>query len=191
MRDEFLDPEAGRATVYETSDGLRIVVPSKKRILISVFLCFWLCGWAFGWIAAAGALFSGSAGGGSLFLFFWLGAWTVGGAFALGIVGWMLFGREVVFVTPQGIHVTRSIGAFRRGTNCRADHISDLRSVDEGTPSMFGGRNMPAWFMSGFSYGAIKFDYGSRTLGFGLELERGEAKKIVDLIVARFDYLRA
>lgn len=190
MNQDFLDPNMSRATVYETPEGLRIVVPARRRILIALFLSFWLCGWAFGWIAAFTTLASGSAGSGGLFLIFWLCAWTVGGMFAISFVAWMLAGKEVVTVTSQGIEIARKIGVFQRNRSCKADYITDLRAVDE-APSTSFGRSQPPWILSGFRHGSVKFDYGNLTLGFGLELERGEARKISGLLAERFAYLQS
>lgn len=189
MSQDFLDPNVSRATVYETPEGLRIVVPAKRRILTALFLSFWLCGWALGWIMAFTTLLSGGAGAGRPFLIFWLCAWTVGGMFAISFVAWMLIGKEVVTVSPEGIRIARKIGVFERSRSCKADHITDLRAVDE-APMMPFGRSQPPWILSGFRHGNLKFDYGNLTLGFGLELERGEANKIVGLMAERFAYLQ-
>lgn len=86
----LLQPPAGRASIRDEPNGLRIVIPSQKNWFAILFIAFWLCGWAFGEHFAIGQIREGK---GSLFMIGWLGAWTVGGAWAIYTWLWMVLGR--------------------------------------------------------------------------------------------------
>ncbi|QUS54022.1 hypothetical protein [Pseudovibrio brasiliensis] len=188
MNSEILDPHTGRSAINETPNGLSLEVPARKKPLQLIFLGVWLCMWAFGWISAFGTLLTGAAGFAGFFILFWLVAWTVGGLWVIGIFGWMAIGREIITFNTQGISIARKLGPFSRHWNCGAVHISELRTTEQPASSMFSNQ-MPLTFMSGAAHGTLKFDYGNRTLGFGLELETGEAKEILKLLLTRYPHL--
>lgn len=189
MKDTFDKPLTGRSEIREDADGLCITLPTKKRVLTMIFISAWLCGWAIGWLAAVSSLVGSSAemGGGHAFVFFWLIAWTAGGVMVMIHLGWMLCGRELITVDESGMILQRVMGPFKRQRSCSCEHISHIRVVEADTSQIFN-RNGYSLF-SGFSHGAIRFDYGYGTLGFGLEMDAGEAKQIIDRICARFPQL--
>ncbi len=184
MSTDILDPHSGRALINEHPNGLHLEVPARKRPFQLIFLCAWLCMWAFGWLSAFNGLFAG----GGLFIFIWLIGWTVGGLWAMITVGWMAIGQEVITFETQGINISRKLGPFSRNWNCGAAHISDLRATEQPTSSFYNNQTAPG-FLSGPAHGTLKFDYGHRTLGFGQELEIGEAKQILKHINSRFPTL--
>lgn len=188
MNSDILDPHAGRSTIHETPNGISLEVPALKKPLQLLFLGAWLCMWSLGWVTVFGILLSGVAGPGGLFLLLWFVGWTIGGLWAIGNFGWMAIGREIITFNTQGINIARKLGPFSRNWNCSAAHISELRTVEQLTSSMFSNQ-MPPSFMSGAVHGTLKFDYGNRTLGFGIELETGEAKGILKLLLTRYPHL--
>lgn len=38
----------GRAHIHDELDGLEVVVPAQRHLLVILFLCFWLFGWGMG-----------------------------------------------------------------------------------------------------------------------------------------------
>ncbi len=189
MKDSFDKPLTGRSKIHEDAEGLRITLPARKRVFSMIFISAWLCGWAIGWLAAASALVGSSVpiGAGQAFIFFWLIAWTAGGVMITTHLGWMLCGREHISIDSAGVKLRRVMGPFSRQRSCAAEHISHIRVV-EGDMSQIFNQNGYSLF-SGFSKGAIRFDYGHGTLGFGLEMDAGEARQLLDLIRARVPQL--
>lgn len=183
----LLDPNAGRVTITEQGDMLRIVIPAKASPFVTAFIGFWMIGWAFGWVSAAASLMTG-AGFAGLFLLGWLGAWTVGGIAAASVLLWNLAGREIVLIDPHQITVTRSIPLWSRSVTCVTSDIRALRVVEDDARPQRNQRNaMGIW--SPRKAGSIRFDYGVHTIGFGLEVDHGEARQAVGIISDHFPNL--
>lgn len=183
----LLDPNAGRITITEQGDTLRIVIPAKGNLFVTGFLGFWMIGWAFGWVSAATMLATG-AGFVSLFLLGWLGAWTVGGIAAASVLLWNLAGREIVLIDPHQITVTRRIPGWARSVTCVTSDINALRVVEDDARTDRNQRNaMGIW--SPRKAGSIRFDYGVHTIGFGLQVDHGEARKAVGILSEQFPNL--
>lgn len=177
----MLDPDKGRARIHRDGDALIVDIPAKRHPFAATFLGFWLCGWAMGWLAAAGSLLQG----GSLFLLFWLGAWTAGGLVALAAFLWMVAGRETIRFDTSTVHFIRDIPLWRQATRCRFDALSNMRPDPHRSIMNQGQQNF--WLRK--AAGAIKVDYGIHTLGFGLELDEAEARKLVATLTAVFPEL--
>jgi len=78
-----------RATVTNDGSELKIIIPTKRNWLITLFLTFWLGGWAVGEFAVPHLMFSGTSPIGiKFFMIFWVGGWTVGGCFAIYV--WLM-----------------------------------------------------------------------------------------------------
>ncbi len=188
MRDSFDAPLLGRTKVTEDVNELKIVVPARKRLFYMAFTTAWLGGWAFGLVAALGALFTGGGGGFAFgFLLFWLCGWTLGGLAIITTLIWMLVGFERITIDPEGLRIERRIGPIARKRLCALSHIQDMRVVEQAS-SGFGRQGPQSWH-TGFSQGAVQFDYGRGTLAFGLDVDAGEGKDILAQITRRFPQL--
>lgn len=189
MENTFDKPHTGRSKITEDVDGLQITLPAKKHILPIIFICVWLCVWAVGWTLAFMFLFllQGGTGVVQAFLFIWLVAWSAGGILAMMHLGWMMFGQEQMTIDQSSVELRRTVGPFGCRRSFAAEHILHIRIVDCDLcqKAKRGGNAL----FSGFSQGEIRFDYGAGTLGFGLEMDPGEAKQIIDRINARFPQL--
>jgi len=53
------------------------------------------------------------------------------------------------------------------------------------TPSCIHKRQYHPGIFSGPTQGTVKFDYGMRTPGFGLEMEEAEAREVADRLSAK------
>ncbi len=189
MKDSFDKPLTGRSKIHEDAEGLRITLPVRKRVLPIMFICVWLCVWAVGWMFAFGflLLLQGGIGMVQAFLFIWLVAWSAGGIWAMVYLGWLLLGREQMTVGQSGVELRRTAGPFSRRKSFATQHISHIRVVEADTSQIFNQNGYSLF--SGFSKGAIRFDYGHGTLGFGLEMDADEARQLLDLIRARVPQL--
>ena len=171
------------ATTAETLDGLEIIIPAKRNLLIVLFLTFWLTGWAFGEGTAALELLRPTGSNApTAFLAAWLGMWTIGGGVAIYTWAWMLFGKERVVLGASSLAIGREILGLSR----RKEY--DLMAVTQLQPSAFGptrfGVGTMNWF-GGIAGGSLQFDYGSRTFRFGAALQEAEAKRLASLLVRR------
>lgn len=178
-----VSPAKPRASITESSRGLEVVIPPRRRWFLMLFLGIWLCGWAVGEVMVSVAVFSpvGEVGGGEiggrLFLTVWLTAWTVGGGFAIYVFLWSLVGRERVLLTSSMLSIKRELFSMGRLREYEIHHVRDLRAAATPyNPSDFRA-GLRFWGIGG---GAIAFDHGSATVRFGAALEEGEAKAIVE-----------
>lgn len=198
----IVQPPQARHSIEEIGYSLKITIPSRKNLLILLFLGFWLIGWAFGEIIVAGMLLAGAVGyltnspeiskagaaalsGGGLFMLVWLGMWTVGGGFALYTFFWQLVGKEQIEVGSDSIKIQRAIFGLGRTQEYLSAHIRDLRVTpfaQDSNPFGFS-RGLSLWGLAG---GHLAFDYGSQTRRFGSGVEEAEASQILAKILARF-----
>jgi len=169
----------GNATVQYEGREFRITIPSKKNIFIMLFLGAWLCGWAFGEIMVIGTLFWGAF---IPFLLIWLIGWTVGGGFALYIMGWMLFGKEIISSDGTYLIIEKKVLGFSKIREYELRNIEDIRINDE-VNSIFSRRNSMAFY--GLSGGRIQFDYGMKTITFGINIDVAEARYLLDEVISR------
>lgn len=187
-----------RYSKSNSEKGFIITIPSKKNWFIILFLGFWLIGWAVGEISVIGILSAGllkavtggipdalTAGAGAfsgLFMVAWLGGWTVGGAFAIYAWLWQVKGYEKITISHDGFKVEKNTPIWTRSKEYRIQDVVYLRmsSSNSSIWSMSGG--MELWGITG---GQLAFDYGAKTIRFGIGLDEAEAKQILKEIQAK------
>ena len=112
----IVEPGKGRAVIEQNGTGLRITIPAKPQVFVTLFLAFWLIGWAVGEVIVSYQLLSDRplGGGGSIFMMAWLGAWTVGGAWAASTFLWNIGGNEVIELNSTTLKRRKQIPVFSR-----------------------------------------------------------------------------
>src|SRR5574341_90399 len=91
-----VSPPKPRSTIRQTTEGLEVVIPSKRNFFSWGFLTIWLVLWGVGESVAARELLSGSQGPPDLFTGGWLVLWTSAGGFLIYVWLWTLAGREII-----------------------------------------------------------------------------------------------
>lgn len=188
----YEEPGKPRYSVERTPTGMIFSIPSRRNWFVIIFLGFWLMGWALGEITVLGVLGVGiyefMQGGiesiaekgvgafGGAFLILWLAGWTVGGFFAIYTWLWQLKGVEQITMSGDSLKIEKKTPLWTRGKNYRISSISSLRisSSSASMPRKYSGMNSP-----GFSGGLLAFDYGTKTVNFGMGLDEAEAKLIL------------
>ncbi len=198
----IIQPARARHSIQEEGLTLKIIIPSRKNILIIAFLFFWLFVWAIGEVTVGGIIFSSIVGlfskvpeimnnwltnlpSGGIFLFVWFAGWTVGGAFAIYTFLWTLVGKEITEINSDGIKIQRSIFGLGRKREYLAGYIKDIRIAPTAFDSNIFGRNRGNNIMR-IPEGLLAFDYGAQTFRFGSGVDEAEAKQIFEKIRARF-----
>lgn len=198
----FEEPAKPRYQIESIPTGMRVLIPSKKNWFMILFLGFWLMGWAVGEITVTGALVAGvvkvingglddiaSKGAGAfggLFMIAWLGAWTVGGAFAIYAWLWQVKGVEEVVIAHDGFCIKRRTPVWTRTKNYHLHEVKSLRASQAQASIFDMSRGMEFWGISG---GVLAFDYGAKTVRFGIGLDEAEAKQILGDVRGRFPNL--
>lgn len=176
-------PYDGIATVIDTFQGVKVLVPAKRNMFVVLFLSAWLCGWLMGEVFALTSLVSGitkGIAGVELFLLFWLVGWTVGGGFAIRIWFWQVKGKEVISFMPGSITINKEGLLFYKSKTFDSNEIKKIRVVEEETG--FWGNNNRQIIYEG---GTIRFDYGLKTIKFGIGLSSAEANSILETLKSR------
>jgi len=177
-----------RATITGGPEGLEIVIPAPRYLLVLLFLGVWLLGWLMGEMTVIAQLFSRRPAGPEAFLLIWLIFWTVGGGFAAYIWLWMLAGRERILMGSSTLLTKRDVLGLGRTRTYEYHKIRNLRVAPQPT----GPRNAGvALRLSGLAGGLIAFDYEGKTIRFGAGIDEAEAQMIVERMKQRYAFAEA
>src|ERR1700744_2861424 len=158
-------PYTGRATFDDNFGNVTITIPTKKNWFIIAFFCIWICGGFLGETTVSGSIFNGNTGGAGAFEIIWLCGWTLGGAFALSIVIWNIFGKEIITVSPGALTIQRKGTIFFKAKTYDLHEAHNFRA--EQVPqydNYYRNRSLNNAFNP--NNGTIKFDYGMQTIRF-------------------------
>ncbi|MBE2186433.1 MAG: hypothetical protein IAE99_06650 [Rhodothermales bacterium] len=173
---------APRAKVSDHGWTIDVEIPARRSWFAVAFLSVWLVGWAFGWVAAfASVLGLLDTKPGDGFVLFWLVGWTVGGVFALYSWQWLVFGREVLHVSREGLTVQRKALFPGRTKRYAAASMRNLRVVS--ADPWYG--QMSSLQMPWQNTGTLAFDYGAGTVRFATGLDEGEADLLRPTLAAK------
>ena len=180
MSSRYVEPGKSRI-VTERVDGVeQLRIPFRRQWFALVFISVWLTGWTFGGIAAIGEVVVSH----EPFLLVWLGFWALGWVFAAGTVALQLGGSEIIRVAGRDLETSVGVGPWRWRKLYRGDQIRHLRSSDPnpmGWP--FWSQQLP--FPGMMRAGAIKFDYGAKTIAAAGAIEEAEGRTVVDWLRPR------
>ena len=182
-----IKPTPPRHKVQQLSDGIQIVLPSKKNILLIIWFVLGLAMWAYmtGSVVYITSILMIGLGNSSVmwvifgFLAFILMFLTSLGAYVIYSLFWQFIGKEIFIVENGVFRISRQ--TFKRNifSEYSTKSISDLR-VSISLPSVFPLAKI-FQNISGQN-GMIAFDYGAKTVRFGFEIEEAEAKQIVSIL---------
>ncbi len=176
----MMENTEGRSTIEKIDGALQITIPAKRHPVVLIFIMAWFGGWAFGEFTALNMLidfFNKKTAGVSMFVVFWLIAWTVAGFFVLKYILWMICGREIIKVSTKSIILSKKTLCFKSEKEYAVSNVKNFRIVPriEGyTGRRYGG--------SADMLEKICFDYGMKTVKFGLGLDEAEANYIIEKI---------
>lgn len=177
-------PYEGRAKIEYDGIFLTIRIPAKKNWFMILFLAAWLGGWFMGETSAFSELFSNKNVGVNAFMLFWLIGWSIGGLFALTVIVWSLLGQETIVIQSGIFNLSKgllNIQLFKKSYD--SNSIKNLELIPEQTlsESFFEQKKKIGDFW-GITGGRLKFDYGMKTIKFGLGLDDAEARYLIDQI---------
>ena len=183
-------PYAARHTTEDFGDTLEITIPSQKLwfqvLSVSLWFGIWLLSEIFLLIVMRNPQFQVF----NILMIAWLGIWTLSGAIAIYILLWQFTGKEVIEVSNQALTINRVISGFSSPKEYSAEYISGLRiSAAVNVNPMVGWSR--TWQLYGMSGGLLSFDYGAKTISFGLGIQEAEARKILEEICQRFPQYRS
>jgi hypothetical protein len=178
-------PYTGNANIDFDGIELKIKIPTKKNWFIIIFFSVWLGGWYFGETSAINEIFSKGVNDAAAngFMSFWLAGWSVGGIFALSILLWMLFGNEKIVFSKNLIALKKGLLDWNFIVKqYETSQIKNLELNPQPTVNEFFGQRRNIGDYAGFSGGKIRFDYGLKTVKFGVNIDVAEARYLIDEI---------
>ncbi|GMA99474.1 hypothetical protein [Pelosinus sp. IPA-1] len=177
----YVSSREGRAKINKMNGQVSINIPSTKNIFVILFLCAWLGGWFFGETSAIKQVFGARSLGSNLFMLFWLCGWTIGGGFVIFTVLWSIAGNEHIAVGHGIIKIKKTIFGVGLSREYTLSVTRDFRVVrDNNSYSFFNHKRRMNFF--GGNDGTIAFDYGMKTVNFGLGIDAAEAKYILEIL---------
>ena len=158
--------------------GYELVIPARKNWLALPFLTFWLVMWTMGGGAAIVAAVTQREPFMGVWLIFWALAWVLVG----GQLVYMLTGSEFVRYSGGDLEIGFRSALFRRTRRYQSSAITQLAASEGVNPfgrAMRGMQGGPFAMLGMVQTGAIRFNYGARTIYAGSSLDFAEGQLIV------------
>ena len=182
------NPVNGRAVIRQEYNSMVVEIPAKRHWAHILFMMVWLGGWAVGEYFAVNTLLSSDGPlFANAFILFWLVGWTFGGGVAFYTVLWQLIGREIISVESGLLTIKRSVFGLGSTRKFETGSIKNMHVIPDQEISIPGIYNKK---LSGRQGGKIRFDYGMKTIRFGMDIEEPEANMIIDRL-RQNGYLRS
>ncbi|MCE1248712.1 MAG: hypothetical protein LWY06_18890 [Firmicutes bacterium] len=128
--------------VNKLPDGLELsFLPDRSigSIFSIVFLCIWLIGWFIGETAVLFAFVTGSVKSDSfLFMFLWITMWSLGGFMAINAFLALAFGKRIVTIRHDSLHIIESFGVWRKNNFFPMSRVRNLRRDSEKKMGNYG-----------------------------------------------------
>lgn len=176
---------------WDTTFGINIRIPSKKKWFGIFFTGFMLIGWAliefqlgrliiftlsdFDFPELAYILF--------IFPIGYLVCWTAIGILMLVDWLWQIMGFEEIIISDDSFIINKRIPIWNRSKRYNLEHVVSAR-VSNPTATFWNTSSGNS--ILGKTNGKLAFDYGTKTIRFGNNLEEAEAKQILKDIQSKF-----
>jgi hypothetical protein len=174
-----------RATLTGGPEGLEIVIPARRNLVVLLFLGIWLAGWVTGELKELAELLSGSPEGPEGFLLLWLAFWTCAGALAAYAWLWMLVGKERILMGSSTLRLKREVLGLGR---TRTFELFRIRNLRVASGSARPRDAAAALGLTGLTGGLIVFEHKGKTIRFGGALDPAEAQMIVERMKQRYAF---
>jgi hypothetical protein len=162
-----------RHTFEDDGERMRFIIPSRKQLLVALYLPLFLLIWFVAEVLVGRSL------EGSLFRVLWLigSAWV--GGWALLTFLWTVAGRDVLEVDATSVRLRKEIFGIGRTREVPGKAFKHLRVMP--FPALTNGRRSVSWMFEG----PLTFDYGAKTVRLG-GIDEAEARQIVQRIGERY-----
>jgi hypothetical protein len=171
----------GRAIIQDNITSLVITIPTKKNVFIIGFFCVWLLFWLLGETMVSGSILGGNQQSFGPFGIFWLCGWTIGGAFAISVLIWNLFGKEIITFSMGAMTIQRKGSVFYKAKTYDLNEAHNFK-IDPVPQMDYFNRNRSVNNVFNPNTGTIKFDYGMKTIRFAEYMDEAEAFYILDVL---------
>lgn len=175
----YVSPQTGRATVNNEGRRLCISIPAKHNAFLILFLIIWLCGWFVGEKRTIDSLIA-NINSSSLPLLLWLANFTLGGVIVILCIFWNINGKEIIIFENDLLTIEKKVIGLGFSKRYKLSEIRDLGITKSSLSVKF--RIQSDMFGGGSKDGPVVFNYGKKTIRFGLHIEKAEAEQILEAI---------
>jgi hypothetical protein len=176
----YVEPRGARHRVGIANGSEQLTIPLKRNWFVMLFLLLWLWGWALGWLSVARDLSHGF----QPFEAAWLCGWTASGVFAIAALA-AQFGSERLRVVNRDLEVSTGVGPLRRTRRYRRQAIENLMAWTPEPYIFNAGRGQRPFWMRQRTTGAVKFDYGAKSIYLATGVDEPEGRMIVEWLARR------
>jgi len=174
-----------RVTLTGGPEGLEIVIPAQRNLVVLVFLGIWLVGWVTGEVTTLAELLKDGPRRSEGLVLLWLALWTVGGVFAAYMWLWMLVGKERVLMGTSTLRVTRDVLGLGPTHSYELFQVRNLRVA---TRPVSPRDTVVTPRLARLVGGLIAFQYKGQTVRFGASIDEAEAQMIVERMRQRYAF---
>jgi hypothetical protein len=174
-----------RVTLTGGPEGLEIVIPAQRNLVVLLFLGVWLAGWVMGELTTLADILKGGPRQPDGLVLLWLALWTVGGVFATYMWLWMLVGKERILMGTSVLRLKRDVLGLGPAHTYELFRVYDLRVATRPV----GPRDTAVTpRLARLIGGLIAFEHEGKTIRFGASLDEAEAQMIVDRMRQRYAF---
>ncbi len=174
-----------RVSLTGGPEGLEIVIPAQRNLVVILFLGVWLAGWVVGELTTLADFLKGDPKRPEGFVLLWLALWTVGGVFAAYLWLWMLVGKERILMGTSALRLKRDVLGLGPTTTYDLFRVYNLRVA---TKPVSPRDTAVTPRLASLIGGLIAFEYQGKTIRFGAALDEAEAQMIVERMRQRYAF---
>ncbi len=171
-----------RIKVAEEGKSSKIWISAKIDSWKQTLLLAWFAAWTFCGIVVASQLWADLSRDMYVFVVVYLSFWAYFEYKIAHAVLWRLYGKEIILIEPDSLKVKRDIRGYGRVVPYFKENIKKLRIVEKNPRSFAQSFNNSFWVIGGEQ---IVFENLGSSQGFGLQLNDGEAKKLLQYVRKR------
>jgi hypothetical protein len=174
-----------RATLTGGPEGLEIVIPAQRNLVVLVFLGIWLVGWVTGEVTTLAELLMDGPRRSEGVVLLWLALWTLGGVFAGYMWLWMLVGKERILMGTSALRVKRDVLGLGPAHTYQLFRVRNLRVA---TRPVGPRDTVVTPRLARLVGGLIAFEHEGQTVRFGASIDEAEARMIVERMRQRYAF---
>lgn len=171
-----------RISVSEKPEATSIIITPEKVETKQTLLFTWLVFWTIGGIIVFSQLFYDYNRDTKLFLLVWMFFWAYFEYVIINAYFWRKYGYERIVFKNGKLSYKRDIKGRGKTRTFDIEFVRNIDMINKEESSFFGNLSRSYWVVGGET---VKFDYHSKTISVGMQLEQEEARKLMKLIKSK------
>lgn len=168
-----------RISIEEEKSKTRIEISAQIESWKRSLLISWLAAWTFCGVVVGTQLFGELSRELLIAVVVYISFWAYFEYKIAYAVLWRLFGKEIIEVEGGMMRVKRDIKGYGKVVQYFKENINRMRLMEDNAKSFAQTFNKSFWVVGGEQ---IVFESLGASQGFGLQLEREEAKKLLQYL---------